>query len=82
MADARSKPSAHRQVAEAIIGSRGNEIWPNVKQYSMNNSKEYFAEATEGYLGGNDFYPSVRAELILYEPRLNKIMEKVRGPVR
>jgi len=54
----------------------------NVKHYGMNNPKEYFAEATEAYLGVNDFYPFVRAELKHHDPRLFKIMEKVWGPVQ
>ena len=53
-----------------------------VKHYGLNNHKEYFAEATEAYLGVNDFYPFVRAELKEHDPRMYKIMEKVWGPVR
>ena len=53
-----------------------------VKHYGLNNHKEYFAEATEAYLGVNDFYPFVRGELKKHDPRMYKIMEKVWGPVR
>jgi len=53
-----------------------------VKHYGLNNHKEYFAESTEAYLGVNDFYPFVRAELKKHDPRMFKIMEKVWGPVR
>ena len=53
-----------------------------VRHYGLNNHKEYFAEATEAYLGVNDFYPFVRAELKEHDPRMYKIMEKVWGPVR
>ena len=54
----------------------------NVKHYGMNNPKEYFAEATEAYLGVNDFYPFVRSELKEHDPRMFKIMEKIWGQVR
>ena len=53
-----------------------------VRHYGLNNHKEYFAESTEAYLGVNDFYPFVRAELKEHDPRMYKIMEKVWGPVR
>jgi hypothetical protein len=53
-----------------------------VRHYGLNNHKEYFAEATEAYLGVNDFYPFVRAELKEHDPRMYNIMEKVWGPVR
>ena len=53
-----------------------------VRHYGLNNHKEYFAEATEAYLGVNDFYPFVRAELKEHDPQMYKIMEKVWGPVR
>ena len=53
-----------------------------VRHYGLNNHKEYFAEATEAYLGVNDFYPFVRAELKEHDPRMFKIMEKVWGEVR
>jgi hypothetical protein len=53
-----------------------------VRHYGLNNHKEYFAEATEAYLGVNDFYPFVRGELKEHDPRMYKIMEKVWGQVR
>jgi hypothetical protein len=53
-----------------------------VRHYGLNNHKEYFAEATEAYLGVNDFYPFVRAELKEHDPRMFKIMEKVWGSIK
>ena len=53
-----------------------------MKHYGLNNHKEYFAESTEAYLGVNDFYPFVRAELQKHDPRMYKVMEAVWGPVR
>ena len=48
----------------------------------MNNAKEYFAESTEAYLGVNDFYPFVRAELREHDPDMFRIMQNIWGPVR
>jgi len=53
-----------------------------VKHYGLTNHKEYFAESTEAYLGVNDFYPFVRAELKEYDPEMFGIMEEVWGKVR
>lgn len=50
-----------------------------VKHYGMNNAKEYFAEATEAYLGVNDFYPFVRAELKAHDPHMHSFLEKTWG---
>ena len=51
------------------------------RHYGLTNHKEYFAESTEAYLGVNDFYPFVRAELKAHDPRMFAIMEEVWGSV-
>ncbi len=53
-----------------------------VRHYGLSNHKEYFAESTEAYLGVNDFFPFVRAELNAHDPTMFNIMKKVWGPVR
>lgn len=53
-----------------------------VKHYGLTNQMEYFAETTEAYLGVNDFYPFVRAELKEHDPNGFALMEKVWGKVR
>lgn len=53
-----------------------------VRHYALTNHKEYFAESTEAYLGVNDFYPFVRAELKEHDPAMFALMEKFWGPVR
>jgi len=53
-----------------------------VKHYALTNHKEYFAETTEAYLGVNDFYPFVRAELQEHDPSGFALMEKVWGEVK
>jgi hypothetical protein len=53
-----------------------------VRHYGLSNHKEYFAESTEAYLGMNDFYPFVRAELKGHDPRMFGVLEEIWGPVR
>lgn len=53
-----------------------------VKHYGGTNHKEYFAESTEAYLGVNDFYPFVRAELKEHDPEMFGVLEKIWGPVK
>ena len=38
------------------------------KAYGANNPGEFFAENSEAFMGANDFYPFVRAELKEYDP--------------
>jgi len=53
-----------------------------VRHYALSNHKEYFAESSEAYLGVNDFYPFVRAELREHDPRMFQLMERIWGPIR
>lgn len=53
-----------------------------VRHYGLSNHKEYFAESTEAYLGVNDFYPFVRAELKAHDPDMFELMQRIWGPVR
>jgi len=53
-----------------------------VKHYGLNNQMEYFAEATEAYLGVNDFYPFVRAELSQHDPTMFALLEHIWGPIK
>ena len=53
-----------------------------VKHYALSNHKEYFAESTEAYLGVNDFYPFVRAELKQHDPQMFRLQEKIWGKIR
>lgn len=52
-----------------------------VRHYGATNHKEYFSEATEAYFYHNDFYPFVRAELKIHDPRAYAEMERVWGKV-
>ena len=52
-----------------------------VKHYARTNHKEFFAEMTESYLGVNDFYPFVRAELKEHDPETYALMRKIWGDI-
>ncbi len=67
-----------RGVYESVLLYTGRKV----RHYALTNHKEYFAESTEAYLGVNDFYPFVRAELKEIDPRMFAIQQKVWGPVR
>lgn len=47
------------------------------RHYALTDHKEYFAEATEAYFRTNDFYPFVRAELHLHDPKIEAILTDV-----
>lgn len=50
-----------------------------VRHYALSNVYEYFAEASEAYIGSNDFYPFVRAELKQHDPDMYAVMREVWG---
>ena len=72
------KEAKKKGIYEKILLYTGRKV----RHYGMTNHKEYFAEATEAYLGVNDFYPFVRAELKEHDPAMHAVMRKVWGPVR
>jgi hypothetical protein len=47
--------------------------------YGMKNQMEYFAESSESYVGVNDFYPFVRAELQQHDPKMFEVMKRIWG---
>ena len=49
------------------------------RHYARTNHKEFFAEMTESYVGVNDFYPFVRAELKKHDPQTFDLMQKIWG---
>jgi hypothetical protein len=60
---------------EEVLFIRGGKR----KHYALTNHKEYFAEATEAWLGTNDFYPFVRSELMAHDPGLAEVLREVWG---
>jgi hypothetical protein len=51
----------------------------HVRHYALENSGEYFAESTEAWLGTNDFFPFVNAELREADPEMAAFLTKVWG---
>jgi hypothetical protein len=47
------------------------------RHYALTDPQEYFAEGTEAFLGTNDFYPFVRAELRQHDPKLYDLLEEI-----
>jgi len=72
----RLPPDATRPVREAYEQAKASGTYAAVLRasgrtetaYAMNNPQEYFAELSEAYLGTNDFFPFVRAELKKHDP--------------
>lgn len=62
---------------EEVLDHRGYKV----RHYGLNNQMEYFAESTEAYLGVNDFFPFVRAELKQHDPKMFDLMKEVWGKV-
>ncbi len=60
---------------ERVLLYRGGKT----KHYARTDHKEFFAEMTESYVGVNDFYPFVRAELKEHDPQTYALMEKIWG---
>lgn len=80
----------HPEIVETFNAAKDEGIYDKVllytgrkvRHYALSNHKEYFAESTEAYLGVNDFYPFVRAELKEHDPRMFKLQEKIWGKIR
>ena len=51
----------------------------DTKHYALTNPKEFFAEMTEAYLGTNDFFPFVRAELKQVDRETHALMAEIWG---
>ncbi len=79
----------HAPVKAAYERAKRDGIYDNVllftgrkvRHYGLTNHKEYFAESTEAYLGVNDFYPFVRAELKEHDPGMFKVLQEIWGRI-
>ena len=66
----------HKEIIDAYERAEKQGLYKQVllfrggktSHYARTNHKEFFAEMTESYLGVNDFYPFVRAELQEHDP--------------
>ncbi len=45
-----------------------------VRPYALTDHKEFFAELSEALFGCNDFYPFVRAELIVHDKKMYELL--------
>ncbi len=71
------KSSEKKGLYERVLLFSGRKV----KHYARTNHKEFFAEMTESYLGVNDFYPFVRAELKEHDPSTYALMQKIWGKI-
>jgi hypothetical protein len=61
---------------DEVLFCRGDE---KRKHYALTNPMEFFAEMTEAYFGGNDFFPFNAEELEASEPETFALMERLWG---
>lgn len=47
------------------------------RHYGLNDQMEYFAEATEAYFNGNDFFPFTREQLRQFDPSAYDMVQKL-----
>ncbi|CAN5173790.1 metallopeptidase [soil metagenome] len=64
------KKSGHGDMTLHANGTR-------VKHYALTTPMEFFAEMTEAYFGGNDFFPFNRAELKNSEPEIHELLKSI-----
>lgn len=58
---------------DAVLRNNGR----TERAYAMTNPMEYFSECTEAFFGTNDFYPFVRPELKVHDPRGYQMMKSL-----
>jgi hypothetical protein len=66
-----------RKIYDEVLLFNGSKV----RHYALTNHKEYFAESTEAYLGVNDFYPFVRAELKEHDPDMFALLTDIWGKI-
>jgi hypothetical protein len=75
----------HPEILKAYDQARAGRTYESVlritgmkeRHYALTDAQEYFAEGTEAFLGTNDFFPFVRAELREHDPTLFKLLEEI-----
>ena len=68
----RAKESGKYDKVERHLGNGRKNTFE--KAYAMTNPMEYFAETTEAYFTGNDFYPFTREELKKHDPDMLELL--------
>ncbi|MBT3666972.1 MAG: metallopeptidase [Opitutae bacterium] len=79
----------HKEIIKAYQRAEKDRLYERVllfrggktSHYARTNHKEFFAEMTESYLGVNDFFPFVRAELKEHDPKTYALMENIWGKI-
>jgi dipeptidyl-peptidase-4 len=79
--DERLKAAYEKAKEEGRYESVLHVFGDRTRHYGLSNHHEYFAEGTEAYIGRNDFYPFVRAELKEHDPTLYELLRDVWGPI-
>lgn len=69
------KRAKKRSLYQKVLFFRGG----TTSHYAQTNHMEFFAEMTESYVGVNDFYPFVRAELKEHDPHTFDLMQEIWG---
>ena len=64
-----------RRVLDEVLHASGELR----RHYALTDHKEWFAEMTEAYFGSNDFYPFVRAQLLMSDPAGHDLIKKLWG---
>ncbi len=80
----------HPEIKEAYQRAEKEKLYERVllykggmtSHYARTNHIEFFAEMTETYVGVNDYYPFVRAELQVHDPQTFALMKKIWGDFR
>ena len=67
--------AVNRKAYESVLHWDGK----TVPAYALNNPQEYFAELSEAWFGANDFYPFVRAEVLVHDPEGAEMLRKTWG---
>lgn len=78
---------AEPRIAAALEAAGASGVYDDVlrssgargRHYALTNAAEYFAETSEAYLGVNDFWPFVRAELSDADPGGARLVEELWG---
>jgi hypothetical protein len=75
------------ELAAALTAAREEKLYDEVlhingrkqRHYAITNQMEYFAEQSEAFFGTNDFFPFVRSELELHDPKMYALIKEFWG---
>lgn len=73
--DAAYQNAMENQLYDSVLSAEAGER----KAYAATDAREYFAASTQSFFATNDFYPFVRAELRVHDPKMFEIVKKLWG---